>query len=49
VINFSNDSVQCELPTRAKPAAFLAGTHTDAPASARLTLAGNEARLYRLA
>lgn len=47
VLNFGNDDVTFTLPDGARPTAFLAGTHDDAPASAELTLRGNEGRVYR--
>ncbi len=49
VLNFSNDEVSFELPAPVQAAETLIGTHGEPPASQRITLAGNEGRLVRLA
>jgi alpha-glucosidase len=48
VLNFTNDAVVFDLPPLLQAAETLIGTHGEAPASQRIALAGNEARLLRL-
>jgi alpha-glucosidase len=48
VLNFTDDEIAIDLPQSLRVTGALAGTHGEPPPSQRLTLAGNEGRLYRL-